>query len=218
MSTFSIDQLQFANYIFDLDSTLVTIEGIDELARMRGLNGEITLLTKQAMAGKLRLEHIFSKRLELVRPTRDDLKQLSKLYCSSMLPQAREVITRLKSMDKQIFLLTAGFSQAIEPVAQELGIPKTRVYANRLQFNVNGDYSGYNRTISLWRDQGKAEIVKRLRRKYTGSWVVVGDGMNDLLAAKEANAFVQFTGVVNRTLPLVELPVWYKVNDLKELV
>jgi len=60
---------------FDCDSTLSTIEGIDELARVRGSDvfKQVEAMTHQAMDGKIPVEEVFGKRLEIIKPTRNDV-------------------------------------------------------------------------------------------------------------------------------------------------
>jgi len=68
--------LGFQRVIFDCDMTLVTVEGIDELARLRGQTEYIADLTRQAMDGEIPLEEVYAKRLELLRPTRAELEEV----------------------------------------------------------------------------------------------------------------------------------------------
>ena len=69
--------LTYHRVFFDCDSTLTTIEGIDELARMQGKEAEVAALTRQAMEGKIALETIYARRLRLLRPTRGQLREVA---------------------------------------------------------------------------------------------------------------------------------------------
>jgi phosphoserine phosphatase len=60
---------------FDCDSALTTIEGIDELARLKGQYDHIADLTRRAMDGEIKLEEVFAARLDRLRPTRADLRR-----------------------------------------------------------------------------------------------------------------------------------------------
>ncbi|HVS08942.1 MAG TPA: hypothetical protein VMS76_03640, partial [Planctomycetota bacterium] len=71
----------YGTIAFDCDSTLATIEGIDELAAIAGATPEsVERLTAQAMSGELALEEVYARRLELVRPTRDHVDALGRRY------------------------------------------------------------------------------------------------------------------------------------------
>ena len=86
----------FQSVIFDVDSTLCSIEGIDELARMKGVQDQIVPLTNQAMEGKLSLEDVFSHRLEIIQPTERDIELLGNLYIQKLSSHIPEVIDELK--------------------------------------------------------------------------------------------------------------------------
>jgi len=66
--------VKFRFVFFDVDSTLVTIEGIDVLA---GGNPEIASLTNAAMNGEIPLDQVYARRLELIRPTRAQVDALA---------------------------------------------------------------------------------------------------------------------------------------------
>src|SRR4051812_3242874 len=79
--------------VFDCDSTLSALEGIDELARSAG--ADVSALTDAAMRGELRLEQIYGHRLTLVRPTESRVDELGNQYIRSAVPDAREVVSCL---------------------------------------------------------------------------------------------------------------------------
>lgn len=66
---------------FDCDSTLARIEGIDELARLKGLFDEVQRLTAAAMGGEVHLSSVYDRRLELLRPNRANIRIIERLYC-----------------------------------------------------------------------------------------------------------------------------------------
>ena len=84
--------------IFDCDSTLSSIEGVDELARVAGEEAtqEIEKMTAQAMEGTISLESIFAKRLEIIQPSTDSVSKVGQLYIDTVEPSAKQVITTLK--------------------------------------------------------------------------------------------------------------------------
>src|SRR5205085_4145782 len=95
---------------FDVDSTLVTIEGIDILA---GGNPEIARLTEAAMNGEVPLDEVYARRLEIIRPTRAAVEALARTYVTSLVDGAEEVIAALQRSGHVIHLVTAGIEQAI---------------------------------------------------------------------------------------------------------
>lgn len=190
--------MQFDNVIFDLDSTLVSIEGIDELGRMVGKESEIQALTDAAMRGDVTLEEVFNKRLHMIRPTRAHLNKLSQLYCNSITEGAVELIVSLKNRGKNVFLVTGGYKNAIENVARELGFQDDRVFANELMFNEQDEYVRFRKNIPLWKNHGKAQIVLQILRHLPGINIVIGDGISDLEVGLVAGTFIYYGGHVWR--------------------
>ena len=83
--------------IFDCDSTLSTIEGIDELARMTGQEYDVAILTKRAMEGDVPLESVYGHRLVTVNPTQEQVRAIANEYRETVIPDAPEVIEALKA-------------------------------------------------------------------------------------------------------------------------
>src|SRR5512137_330586 len=86
----------FRLIFFDCDSTLTAIEGIDELARLKGQYDHIADLTRRAMDGEIKLEEVFAARLDLLRPTRADLHHIAEAYRETLVPDAKETIDALR--------------------------------------------------------------------------------------------------------------------------
>ena len=120
---------------FDVDSTLVTIEGIDVLAAG---NPEIVQLTAAAMNGEIPLDAVYGRRLEIIRPTRAAVEALGAQYIASLVDGAPETIASLRDAGVDVHLVTAGIAQAIAPLADHLGIPPRAVHAVALQFHDDG--------------------------------------------------------------------------------
>jgi phosphoserine phosphatase len=184
---------------FDCDSTLSSIEGIDELARLRGPDvfSLIEALTRDAMEGDLRIEEVFGRRLEAIRPSRGDVAAVGRRYVETAEPTARETIARMLGSGWTPVIVSGGFRQAIRPLADHLGIG--RVEAVDLFFGADGAYLGYDRAFPSTRSGGKREIIERLRSELRPEKVVmVGDGVSDLETRPAVDLFVGFGGFVAR--------------------
>ena len=99
---------------FDVDSTLVTIEGIDILG---GGDPKIVELTEAAMNGAIPLEEVYARRLELIRPTRTAVEALAARYGQSLVEGAAQTIDALQRAGAIVHVVTAGVEQAIAPLA-----------------------------------------------------------------------------------------------------
>jgi len=188
------DRRRFNTVIFDCDSTLTAIEGIEELAR--GQREEITRLTDLAMRGAVPLEQVYGHRLELIRPSRSDISEVGRLYLRNLVPGARETIRALQGDGVIVQILSGGLTPAVLIVARELGVPDSRVAAVDVHFREDGSYLGFDSDSQLARAGGKRTWIEAsgLPRPR----LLVGDGATDLEARPAVDCFAAYVGVVDR--------------------
>lgn len=186
---------RYGRVVFDVDSTLSAIEGIDELARLRGV--DVSSLTRRAMEGEARLESVYRKRLEWIRPTVKMIAFVGGMYVERRVHGAKQTIEALHAAGVQVWIVSGAIRQAVLPLTHSLGVPGTRVLAVDIFFDTNGRYAGYDEGSPLSTAAGKRIVLEELRdpRERT---CLVGDGATDLAAAPAVDAFVAFTGVVHR--------------------
>jgi phosphoserine phosphatase len=178
---------------FDVDSTLVTIEGIDVLANG---NPEIVRLTEAAMNGEVPLDQVYARRLEIIRPTRKQVEALGEQYTRTLVDGAAHTIATLHNLGATVHLVTAGVAQAIAPLAAKLNI--RNVHAVALQFDDDGNYLDFDRRSLLARSGGKELVVRSVLSRSKGRSAFVGDGASDLEAQGVVDLFIGFGGVVVR--------------------
>ncbi len=188
-------KLEFDAVIFDCDSTLSSIEGIDELATFYNLKEEISLLTKKAMEGELPFEDVFHKRLQLIKPSRENMQKLGELYLKNLTLDAKETIEGLKYLGKKIYLVSSGYTQSLLVVAKELNLPDENIFANDLMFNTDGSFRSFIEG-PLKRNHGKLQIVRQI----PGKKVMIGDGITDLETKELVDLFIGFGGVAKREI------------------
>lgn len=185
--------------ILDCDSTLSSIEGIDELGRVRGpvVFSEVEMMTHDAMDGKIPVEAVFGRRLEIIRPTRGQVAAVGTRYIGTVEPTAAAMLAEIKAKGWTPIILSGGFRQAIRPLADFLGVE--RVEAVDLFFDQAGEYRDYDRRYPTTRSGGKPEVIARLRGELgPGRVVVVGDGVSDLETKPVVDLFVGFGRYVTR--------------------
>lgn len=187
----------FEDVVFDCDSTLSAIEGIDELARLAGCGEEVAELTRAAMAGESRLEQVYARRLALVRPTRAQVLQLGSAYVAHLVEDAREVVRTLHGRGKRVHLVSGGLRPAVAALAAALDVPARRVQAVDVSFDARGDYAGFDEASPLARGGGKRQVLAAIRAS-GGPTVFIGDGVTDLEAAGAVELFVGYGGVASR--------------------
>ena len=183
----------------DCDSTLCAIEGVDELAALRGAETEqkVIDLTNQAMDGKIAISDIFGARLDLIQPTRKMCEAVGEIYIQRLSDGVEEGLSLLRNNGWEPIIISGGFTQVIEPVAQKLGI--TTIHAVNLYFYPEGNYLGYEQEAPTARNGGKPEIIQEHLSTYPSDVsVMVGDGISDLETKEMVTLFVGYGGVVAR--------------------
>lgn len=182
--------------VFDCDSTLSALEGIDELAREH--RAEIEALTDAAMRGELALEQVYGRRLELVRPTLAQVHALGRRYIERLVPDATAVVAALRAERVDVRIMSGGLRQAVLPLAEHLGLEPQQVAAVDVHFDADGAYRGFDTASPLARGGGKRDLLCLWRRELRGPVMMVGDGATDLEARDVADLFVAYAGVVSR--------------------
>jgi len=145
------------------------------------------------MSGQIDLSEVFSKRLEIVQPSVRDLEILGRIYCENLTLGAESVVKQLQNMNKQVYILSAGYRLAIEILANYLAIPKANVFAVDLQFDDVGRYQGLNSNQLLIKSTGKKELLQDLGLD-PATIAMIGDGANDLVTLDVVALFIGFLG------------------------
>ena len=189
---------KFKTVVFDVDSTLAAIEGIDWLATLRGpeVAKHSEELTARAMAGELPIEAVYTTRLERIRPTAQELMRLADAYQQAVEPGARELIGELQQARVHVHLLSGGLRPSIIPFALQLGVPADRVHAVSLAQDEDGTFSKLDGDQPLATQQGKPLTVQRLQLR--GPVAMVGDGSTDAAVRGVVDNFYAYTGVARR--------------------
>jgi phosphoserine phosphatase len=187
---------RYGSVIFDCDSTLSAIEGIDELAHDH--REEIARLTEAAMRGDVALEDVYGRRLDLVRPTRAQIDALGERYIQALVADARDTIAALIGEGIEVRVMSGGIRQAVLALAIALGLSEHAVGAVDVYFDASGNYAGFDERSPLARSGGKRTLLERWLPELPRPIMLVGDGATDLEARPPADIFVAFAGVVER--------------------
>ena len=178
----------FSAVYFDCDSTLSSIEGVDELLQFAdsALRQDIAALTEQAMNGTLPLADVYESRLSKLAPTSDQLTEIGDHYVRNLVPDAKETIMALQALGKHVGIVSGGLLIPVQLVAQHLDVPLDHVHAVPILFSADGRYLDFDRDSPLWQNGGKVPIVKEAPDHHK-PMAFVGDGINDAPALAHAD-------------------------------
>ncbi len=183
--------------ILDCDSTLSSIEGIDELATA-SQRVEIARLTDEAMRGVVPLEAVYARRLDIVRPGRARVAALGARYVEMLVDDAESVVRTLREEGVAVRLLSGGLRPAVLVLADALGVAPHDVRAVDVHFDERGEYAGFDASSPLARTGGKLAVVQDWTPALPRPILLVGDGATDLEARPAVDRFVAYAGVISR--------------------
>jgi phosphoserine phosphatase len=208
----------------DCDSTLSSIEGIDELAERA--QADVAELTNRAMAGELALEDVYGERLRTIQPTAADFEWLGQRYIDTEVEGASQVIRVLTELGVECHILSGGLLPGILPFAAHLGIPAERVHAVPYPLpDAKGDAKGDNAidpvavacAHPLAQNGGKPAMIEKICAEplhYRKRRMIVGDGSSDLEAAPNVGLMVGFGGVAVREKVQQQAHLFLTENNL----
>jgi phosphoserine phosphatase len=194
-------------FAFDMDSTLIEGEVIDELAKLAGVADEVVKVTEAAMRGEIEFQESFRRRVALLRGLKETrVREL--LDTIPLVEGAEQLIGTLKMLGYKTAILSGGFNFFAQHLQTRLGIDY--VFANDLDI-VEGVVSGEVRT-PIVDGARKAELLREIARLENISLdqvVAVGDGANDLPMLGIAGM-----GIAFRAKPLVRQTASHAVSFL----
>jgi len=192
-------------------------EGIDELAAFCGRGKEVSEWTKRAMGGGIPFRTALRERLSIINVSEGKLHSFIDRTPLHLTPGIRELVKKLHEKGTAVYLISGGFKRIIERAAEELNIPNENVFANRLLFDDEGRFAGFDESEPTSDSGGKTRVVKLLKAKYGYKrLVMIGDGATDLETYPTADTFIGFGGNVVREKVKLQAP-WF-VTDFRELL
>ena len=176
--------------VLDMDSTLIRIEVIDELARAAGVGADVSRITERAMLGEMDYDESLRQRVKLLAGL--DVAVLDKLAADLPLTDGAETLVRvLKRLGYKIAVISGGFSRAAEALKRRLGVDYA--YSNNLEVQ-GGKLTG--RVVGpIVNAQRKAELLETIAQAegvLLDQVIAVGDGANDALMLERAGLGIAF--------------------------
>ena len=191
------------NYIIDFDSTFIKVESLDELLEISEPGNKLKIdkvknITNEGMEGKISFSESLSRRIKLLEATKDNIDKTVQKLRDKVSDSFVNNIDFLKENNDNIYIVSSGFHEIIDPIVLEYGILKKNIYANSFIFDKSQKIIGYDENNPLSTSKGKVKILKMLGLK--GITHIIGDGFTDFEIKKEgyANYFYLFTENIKR--------------------
>jgi len=176
--------------VFDMDSTLIQGEVIDELAELLGKKAEVSALTKRAMEGEMDFQESIIRRVSLLKGL--SRKDLDTVYSAiKYTPGAERLVKVLKRLGYKIAIISGGFTYFVERLKNELGVHYA--YANSLE--MDGDTLTGRLQGLIVDGRRKADLLELLAQQegiLLDQVIAIGDGANDMQMLKKAGLGIAF--------------------------
>lgn len=176
---------------FDMDSTLIQTECIDELAKRAGVGDKVSEITARAMRGEIDFKESFKERVALLKGL--DASVMKDIAENMPITEGTDrLMSVLKTCGYKIAILSGGFTYFGEYLRKKYGIDY--VYANELEIGDDGKLTG-RYVGDIVDGQRKAELLKliaQVERVNLAQTIAVGDGANDLPMIGEAGLGIAF--------------------------
>ncbi len=193
-------------YVIDFDSTFTKVEAFDVLAditlaghpELAQRKKQIEDITKEGMDGTISFRESLERRLALLPITKPHLQTLVSQLKSKVSESFKRNKEFFSTYADQIYIISNGFREFIEPVVTEFGIKPGNILANEFVFDAQGKVIGFDTSNPLSANNGKSERLKGLN--LSGDIYVIGDGYTDYEIKNSglANKFFAFTENVER--------------------
>jgi phosphoserine phosphatase len=207
----------YRTVLFDCDSTLSALEGIQELAADH--RAEVESLTDAAMRGEVPLDQVYGRRLDLISPSRAQVEALVPRYVDALVHDAHRTVAALRTAGIDVRVISGGLLPAVAGLGRHLGLLDDAIAAVPVHFTTSGDYAGFDADAAPARAGGKTEVIRRWREEgMAGPVMFVGDGATDLEARDEVDLFVAYAGVVDRPAVVAAAPVVIRSRSLAPIL
>lgn len=193
---------------FDMDSTLIQTECIDELAMRAGVGDKVKAITERAMRGEIDFKESFTQRVSLLKGL--DISVMKDIAEHLPITEgADRLMSVLKRCGYKIAILSGGFTYFGEQLRRRYGIDY--VYANELEIDENGKLTGHY-VGDIVDGKRKAELLKliaQVEQVNLAQTIAVGDGANDLPMISEAGL-----GIAFHAKPRVKATAQQSINNI----
>ena len=187
-----------ATVIFDFDSTLISRESLEEILGKNLVDQpekrvKIREITEEGIRGKISFAESLAQRLTLAAPTKQEAVEFGESACRWLTQGVASLIDDLHKEGVDIWIVSGGIQESLNPIGEKLGIPENQVHGVKLRWDNEGRFSGMNPSDPF--SQSKVMGVMSLPRNWSSPVIAVGDAMSDyrLFERKVVDHFILFT-------------------------
>ena len=209
------------HFIIDFDSTFIKDESLDVLAKFSfgkedKFVDKIANITNDGMEGKISFKESLTKRIELFDSNKKCLEMTIEFLKNRVSKSFKENKQFLKKNSDNIYILSSGFLDIIEPIVMDFNIKKENIFGNNFTFDEFDNITGFEKTNTLSSDLGKVNIVKNLN--LVGNIHVIGDGYTDYEIKKEGYADFFYLFTENKERKTLVKYADYSIKSLDEFI
>jgi phosphoserine phosphatase len=181
----------FGLVAMDMDSTLITIECIDEIADMLGIKAQVAAITASAMLGEIEFPESLARRVALLAGLEESALQRVYDERLKLSPGAEAMLAKLKVLGIRTLLVSGGFTFFTDRLRERLGLDHT--LSNTLEI-VGGKLTGRLHGAIIDAKAKAAELVRCARELELSRdrMIAIGDGANDLAMMAEAGVSIAY--------------------------
>ena len=198
----------FGLVAMDMDSTLLAIESIDEIADMHGMKPQVSEITQRTMRGEIVFAESLRQRTALLQGLHEDALQQVYDERVRLSPGAENMLERMKSAGLKSMVISGGFTFFTDRIKTKLNLDyasanKLEIADGKLTGKVMGEIIGAS---------GKAAVLKSVREKLglrREQVIAIGDGANDLKMMEEAGVSIAY-----HAKPIVQEKATYAINHV----
>lgn len=198
----------FGLIAMDMDSTLLAIESIDEIADMHGVKPQVSEITQRTMRGEIVFAESLRQRTALLRDLDEDALQRVYDERVRLSPGAEKMLLRMKSAGIRTMVISGGFTFFTDRIKAKLDLDYAaantlEIAGGKLTGKVLGEIIGAH---------GKAEVLKKVRDELglkREQVIAIGDGANDLKMMEEAGVSIAY-----HAKPIVQENATYAINHV----
>jgi len=197
---------EFGLVAMDMDSTLLAIESIDEVADMQGIKAQVAEITQRTMRGEIVFAESLRQRTALLKDLDQDALQYVYDHRVRLSPGAEKMLQRMKSAGLKTMVISGGFTFFTERIKSRLSLDYAAantldIQDGKLTGKVLGEIIGAH---------GKAEVLNKVREELglkREQLIAIGDGANDLGMMEAAGVSIAY-----HAKPVVQARATYAIN------